>query len=38
MHEQLSDGPTFRLFKVLDDFNGEGLGSETNVSLPSLRS
>ncbi len=37
MHDQLSDGRTFRLFNVLDDFNREGLGIEADFSLPSLR-
>lgn len=37
MHDQLSDGRTFRLFNVLDDFNREGLGIEVDLSLPSAR-
>ena len=37
MHDQLSDGRTFRLFNVLDDFNREGLGIEIDFSLPALR-
>lgn len=37
MHDQLSDGRTFRLFNVLDDFNREGLTIEADFSLPSLR-
>jgi putative transposase len=37
MHDQLSDGRTFRLFNVLDDFNREGLGIEVDFSLPALR-
>ena len=37
MHDQLSDGRTFRLFNVLDDFNREGLGIESDFSLPSVR-
>lgn len=37
MHDQLSDGRTFRLFNVLDDFNREGLGIEVDFSLPSER-
>lgn len=37
MHDQLSDGRTFRLFNVLDDFNREGLGIEADFSLPAER-
>ena len=37
MHDQLSDGRSFRLFNVLDDFNREGLGIEVDLSLPSGR-
>jgi putative transposase len=37
MHDQLSDGRSFRLFNVLDDFNREGLGFEANFSLPAVR-
>jgi putative transposase len=37
MHDQLTDGRTFRLFNVLDDFNREGLGVEVDFSLPALR-
>lgn len=37
MHDQLSDGRSFRLFNVLDDFNREGLGIEVDLSLPSSR-
>ncbi len=37
MHDQLSDGRSFRLFNVIDDFNREGLGIEVDFSLPSLR-
>ncbi len=38
MHDQLgSDGRTFRLFNVLDDFNREGLGIEADFSLPIVR-
>lgn len=37
MHDQLSDGRSFRLFNVIDDFNREGLGIEVDFSLPSER-
>ena len=37
MHDQLSDGRSFRLFNVIDDFNREGLGIEVDLSLPSAR-
>jgi len=37
MHDQLSDGRSFRLFNVLDDFNREGLGIEVDLSLPAAR-
>ena len=37
MHDQLSDGRSFRLFNVRDDFNREGLGIEADFSLPSER-
>jgi putative transposase len=34
MHDGLSDGRSFRLFNVIDDFNREGLGIEVDFSLP----
>ncbi len=37
MHDQLSDGRSFRLFNVLDDFNREGLAIEADLSLPAAR-
>ena len=37
MHDQLSDGRSFRLFNVIDDFNREGLCIEVDFSLPSER-
>jgi len=37
MHDALSDGRSFRLFNVLDDFNREGLGIEVDLSLPASR-
>ncbi len=37
MHDQLSDGRSFRTFNVIDDFNREGLCIEVDLSLPSER-
>ena len=37
MHDQLSDGRSFRPFNVLDDVNREGLGIEVDLSLPAAR-
>ena len=37
MHDQLTDGRTFRLFNVIDDFNREALGIEVDFSLSSER-
>lgn len=37
MHDQLSDGRSFRLFNGLDHFNREGLGIEVDLSLPRHR-
>ena len=37
MHDQLSDGRSFRLFNLLDDFNRECLGVEANFSLLAVR-
>ncbi len=37
MHDQLSDGRSFRLFNVIDDFNREGLCIEVDLSLPAER-
>lgn len=37
MHDQLSDGRSFRCFNVIDDFNREGLCLEVDFSLPSER-
>ncbi|QEQ95939.1 IS3 family transposase [Neptunomonas concharum] len=37
MHDQLSDGRTYRLFNVLDDFRREGLAIEAGFSLPAIR-
>ena len=37
MHDQLSDGRSYRLLNVLDDFTREGLGMEVDLSLPAER-
>ena len=37
MHDQLSNGRSFRTFNVIDDFNREGLCLEVDFSLPSER-
>ena len=37
MHDQLSDGRSFRLFNVLDDYSREGVGIEVDLSLPAER-
>lgn len=37
MHDQLSDGRSFRAFNVIDDFNREGLCIEIDFSLPTPR-
>ena len=37
MHDQLSDGRSFRLLNVIDDDNREALGMEIDFSLPSER-
>ncbi len=37
MHDQLTDGRTFRLFNVIDDFNREGLTIDVDFSLPAMR-
>lgn len=37
MHDQLSDGRSYRLFKVIDDFNREGLCIDVDFSLPTKR-
>lgn len=37
MHDQLSDGRSFRTFNVIDDYNREGLCLEVDFSLPSER-
>jgi len=37
MHDQLSDGRSFRCFNVIDDFNREGLCIDVDFSLPSER-
>jgi len=37
MHDQLSDGKSYRLFNVIDDFKREGLAIEVGLSLPATR-
>lgn len=37
MHDQLSDGRTYRLFNVIDDYNREGLIIDADFSLPADR-
>tara|TARA_B100002052_G_scaffold283911_2_gene295301 strand:- start:5483 stop:5851 length:369 start_codon:yes stop_codon:yes gene_type:complete len=37
MHDQLSDGRSFRLLNVIDDYDRQGLGIELGLSLPSAR-
>jgi putative transposase len=37
MHDTLTDGRSYRLFNVLDDYNREGLGIEVDLSLPAAR-
>ena len=37
MHDQLSDGRSYRLFNVIDDYKCEGLAIEAGFSLPSVR-
>ena len=32
MHDGLSDGRSYRLLNIIDDFNREGLGMEAEVS------
>lgn len=37
MHDTLSDGRSYRLFNVIDDYNREGLCIDVDLSLPALR-
>src|SRR5690606_18871094 len=37
MHDTLSDGRSYRLFNVIDDYNREGLCIDVDFSLPALR-
>jgi len=37
MHDSLSNGRSYRLLNVIDDFNREALGMEIDFSLPALR-
>ena len=37
MHDQLSDGRSFRIFNLIDDFNREALAIDVDLSLPAER-
>lgn len=37
MHDQLSDGRSYRLYNVIDDYRREGIAIEAGFSLPSIR-
>ena len=37
MHDQLSDGRSYRPFNVIDDFNREALAIDIDLSLPADR-
>ncbi len=37
MHDQLSDGRSFRIFNLIDDFNREALAMDIDLSLPAER-
>lgn len=37
MHDQLSDGRSYRTFNVIDDYNREGLAITVDLSLPASR-
>jgi putative transposase len=37
LHDQLEGARTFRLFNVIDDYNGEAIGMEADYSLPAER-
>lgn len=37
MHDQLSDGRSYRLFNVLDDYRREGLAMDASLSFPAVR-
>ena len=37
MHDQLSDGRSYRLLNIIDDFNREALAMEVDLSLPAER-
>ena len=38
MHDQMSDGQSYRLLNVIDDYKREGLAMEVDLSLPELLS
>lgn len=37
MHDQLSEGHSYRLFNVIDDYRREGLAIEAGFTLPAIR-
>ena len=37
MHDQMSDGQSYRLLNVIDDYKREGLAMEVDLSLPASR-
>ena len=37
MHDQLQDGRSYRLFKVIDDYSLKNLTIEVDFSLPAVR-
>jgi putative transposase len=37
MSDRLTDGRSFRILNIIDDFNRESLGIEVDTSLPTLR-
>ena len=37
MHDQMSDGQSYRLLNVIDDYKREGLAMEVGLSLPASR-
>ena len=37
MHDQMSDGQSYRLLNIIDDYKREGLALEVGLSLPASR-